>query len=271
MFFYLVFCLFFCLNFRWSCISGSVSLFQNWTLASRCTSNQPALTRCLVFSEHFLVVGEPFEIKITEYNSMLAGCLKVGVTDLNLSDEHVRKNLPVSIKRIPSNVWYVSGNEIRYNTMLLKRSMASLEWLRIGDRITLELTSARNLRVLLNSEDMNISFSNVAQDVYAVVELQGPVMAVQIISMQVPMSPLRPCSLRLQDSLDLGLDPLKNQDSMLESIDSETPFFEFSDIHGRNIQLLDDRRVAQRIQSYNQAIVCVAKPLCKGHSISVSC
>lgn len=201
---------------------------------------------------------------------MLAGCLKVGVTDLNLSDEHVRKNLPVSIKRIPSNVWYVIGNEIRYNTMLLKRSMASIEWLRIGDRITLELTSARNLRVLLNSEDMNISFSNVAQDVYAVVELQGPVMAVQIISMQVPMSPLRPCSLRLQDSLDLGLDPLKNQDSMLESIDSETPYFEFSDIHGRNIQLLDDRRIAQRLQSYNQAIVCIAKPLCKGHSISVS-
>lgn len=199
---------------------------------------------------------------------MLAGFLKIGVTDLNLSDEHVRKNLPVSMKRIPSNVWYVSGNEIRYNTMLLKRSMASLEWLRIGDRITLELTSTRNLRVLLNSEDMNISFSNVAQDVYAVVELQGPVMAVQIISMQVPMSPLRPCSLRLQDSLDL--DPLKNQDSMLESIDSETPYFEFSDIHGRNIQLLDDRRIANRLQSYNQAIVCISKPLCKGHSISVS-
>lgn len=255
---------------RWSCISGGVSLFQNWTLASRCTSNQPALTRCLVFSEHFLVVGEPFEIKITEYNSMLAGCLKIGVTDLNLSDEHVRKNLPISMKRIPSNVWYVSGNEIRYNTMLLRRSMASLEWLRIGDRITLELTSARNLRVLLNSEDMNIHFSNVAKDVYAVVECCGPVMAVQIISMQVPMSPLRPCSLRLQDSLDLGMDPLKNQDSMLESIDSETPYFEFSDIHGKNIQLLDDRRVAQRTQSYNQAIVCIAKPLCKGHSISVS-
>lgn len=108
------------------------------------------------------------------------------------------------------------------------------------------------------------------QDAYVVVELQGPVMAVQIISMQVPMSPLRPCSLRLQDSLDFGMDPLKNQDSMLESIDSETPFFEFSDIHGKYIQLLDDRRMAQRTQSYNQAIICIAKPLCKGHSISVS-
>lgn len=40
--------------------------------------------------------------------------------------------------------------------------MASLEWLRTGDRITLELTSTRTLKVLLNSEDMNISFPNVS-------------------------------------------------------------------------------------------------------------
>lgn len=130
-------------------------------MASRCTTFMPALSRCLVFSEQYLVVGEPFEIKITEYNSMLAGCLRIGVTDLNLSDEHVRKNTPISMKQIPANIWYVSGNEIRYNTTLLRHSMASLEWLRIGDRVTLELTSARTLRVLLNSEDMNISFSNI--------------------------------------------------------------------------------------------------------------
>lgn len=102
------------------------------------------------------------------------------------------------------------------------------------------------------------------------VELQGAIMAVQVTSAQGPTSPLRPCSLRLQDSLELGLDPLKNQDSMLESIESESGFFEFSDTHGKNIQLMDDKRSAFRTQSYNHAMVCVTKPLCKGHSISVS-
>lgn len=95
-------------------------------------------------------------------------------------------------------------------------------------------------------------------------------MAVQVISLQGPTSPLRPRSLRLQDSLDLGIDPLKNQDSMLESIDSEAPLFEFSDAHGKNIQLSDDRRTARRTQSFNQATVCISRPLCKGQSISVS-
>lgn len=95
-------------------------------------------------------------------------------------------------------------------------------------------------------------------------------MACQVISTQGPASPLRPCSLRLQDSLEFGVDPLKNQDSMLESIESEALQFEFSEYHGKNIQLSDDKRVAHRIYSYNHGIVSVTKPLCKGHSISVS-
>lgn len=95
-------------------------------------------------------------------------------------------------------------------------------------------------------------------------------MAVQVISSQGPTSPLRPCSLRLQDSLDFGVDPLNKQDSMLESIDSEMQTYEFSELHGKHVRLLDEHRSAMRVQSYNQGVVFVGKPLCKGESISVS-
>ncbi|KFB46796.1 hypothetical protein ZHAS_00014801 [Anopheles sinensis] len=256
---------------RWSCISGnSVTLMHNWTLATRCSNS--ALSHCLVFSDRPLVVGETFEIKITEVNPLYAGCLRVGATDLNLSDEHVRKNIPISMRRIPANVWYVSGNEVRHNSTLLQKSLASLEWLRAGDRIAIELTPSRTLRILLNSEDMNINFAGLPDpgDVFAVVELIGSTMAVQVISSQGPSSPLRPCSLRLQDSLELGLDPLNKQDSMLESIDSDSLSMEFSELYiGKNVTLGDERKSAARVQSYNQAVVCLSKPLCKGHSVSV--
>lgn len=108
------------------------------------------------------------------------------------------------------------------------------------------------------------------QDVYVVVELQGSTMAVQVISSQGPTSPLRPFSLRLQDSLEFGVDPLNKQDSMLESIESEALVYEFSEIYGKNIRLLEEHRSAIRSHSYNNGLVFVTKPLCKGDSISVS-
>lgn len=51
---------------------------------------------------------------------------------------------------------------MRHNSKFIQRSMASLEWLRVDDRITLELTAARTLKILLNSEEMNVAFPNVS-------------------------------------------------------------------------------------------------------------
>lgn len=52
-------------------------------------------------------------------------------------------------------------------------------------------------------------------------------------------------------------------------MDSESLLYEFSESISKNIQLLEDKKSAIRTKSYNQAIVCITKPLCKGHSITI--
>lgn len=251
--------------------SGDVSLTDNQTVAG---TRGEAWSQGLAFSSNVLEVGEHMEVRVTRMNLKNAGCLKIGVTDLNLNDGRLTKNLPPLLRQLPGNNYFASGDGVWHNRALLNRSLASLEWLRPGDTLTVELTPSRCVRILVNGEDMNIQFPNVdTRDLYLVVELQGATVAVEIVSTVGPSSPLRPCSLRLQDSLEYVLDPLKQQgDSMLESIDSDFFTFEFAhDFHGENVKITDDRKMGHRVKSYNFGCIGIPKPLCKGHSICVSC
>lgn len=251
--------------------SGDLTITDNQTVASAANFDNP-LSQGLIFSANALEVGEYMEVKVTEMNLIYAGCLKVGVTDLNLNDQRLTKNLPRMLKQLPANVYYVSCDMVMHNKVLQNRSLASLEWLRCGDTITVELTTARTVRILLNGEEMNIQFNNIdTRDLYMVIELSGATQSVELISTVGPSSPLRPCSLRLQDSLEYVLDTLTKQDSMLESIDSDFFTFEFSnDSHGDHVRMTDDKKMTHRFKSYNYGCVGIAKPLCKGHSICVS-
>lgn len=135
-----------------------------------------------------------------------------------------------------------------------------------------------------------------------VIELSGSVSGVQITSLQGPRSPLRPCALRLQDSLDFAMDHVNKHDSMLgkqlfnislyimnqmqfytmgyymfdlllfylESLEVDNPNFEFCDYFGKNIKLNSCRKIARRVKSYNNGIVFTNKPLVRGQQIMVS-
>lgn len=85
----------------------------------------------------------------------------------------------------------------------------SLDWLRIGDKIGMKRTNEGSLKFYVNGEDMGIAASNIPEMVYAVVELFGTTVAVSITSSKQQNPIISPnASLRLQDSLELLLDPM---------------------------------------------------------------
>ena len=85
----------------------------------------------------------------------------------------------------------------------------SLDWLREDDKIGLKRTQEGNLKFYINGEDMGVAASNIPESIHAIVQLFGSTIAVCITSTKQQNSVVSPsASLRLQDSLELLLDPM---------------------------------------------------------------
>lgn len=108
------------------------------------------------------------------------------------------------------NVFMCIGNQVRHKGHCLCWNYCpSLDWLRVGDKIGLKRTNEGNLKFYVNREDMGVAATNVPEMCYAVVELFGSTVAVCVTSTKQQNTAISPnASLRLQDSLELLLDPM---------------------------------------------------------------
>ncbi|KAK9298978.1 hypothetical protein QLX08_007891 [Tetragonisca angustula] len=254
----------------------NVQLNADRTIATRCREYNNAI----LLSEVPLENNELFEIAIREVAREWSGCLRLGIVKNESGNWLTSMNLVPGMGSISTDAWYLTGNEVRHNGYVLCMNYCpSLEWLRVGDKVGLKRTHEGNLKFYINGEDMGIAASNIPEMVYAVVDLFGSTVTVNITSSKQQNNAVSPnASLRLQDSLELLLDPmppiLRNDTGMDTSVDvSEgklindaalTPTqsaahfigesdwsYEFHENHGRNIQL-ETKTSARRVASYNQ-------------------
>ncbi|XP_043671711.1 neuralized-like protein 4 [Vespula pensylvanica] len=269
-------------------VGSNIQLNNEKTVATRRREH----TNAVLLSETPLDNNEIFEIAIQETASEWSGCLKIGVISNESGNWLKPTNRVPDITSIPTNAWYLTGNEIRHSGYVLCPNYCpSLEWLCVGDKIGMKRTHDGNLKFYINGEDMGIAASNVPEMVYAIIELFGSTVAINITSSKHQNTAISPnASLRLQDSLELLLDPMppviKNDAGMDTSIDisegklandttltptqavnhlsGETNWnYEFHENHGRNIEL-DRKVIARRVASYNQGVVMSSRPLIKG-------
>lgn len=92
--------------------------------------------------------------------------------------------------------------------------------MRSGDRIILKRTNEGALRFFINSEDMGVAVNNLPETVYVVIELFGTCTSVRVTSVR-QMQPVSPtvASIRMQDSLDLMLEPLSQDDTKTDNVE----------------------------------------------------
>ncbi|XP_077021862.1 neuralized-like protein 4 isoform X3 [Tamandua tetradactyla] len=245
----------------------NVTLEEDGTRAVRATG----YAHGLVFSTKELRPEEVFEVKIEELDEKWAGSLRLGLTTLPPGEMGPGAGggpgLPPSLPELRmKTTWMVSSCEVRRDGQLQRMNYGrNLERLGVGSRVGVRRGADDTMHILVDGEDMGPAATGIAKNVWAVLDLYGPVRSVSIVS-----------STRLEESegtqppspsLDTGSEGEEEDEGEEQSLGGQDQVaimptaLEFLENHGKNILLSNGNRTATRVASYNQGIVVINQPL----------
>nr|XP_053766531.1 neuralized-like protein 4 isoform X5 [Desmodus rotundus] len=228
----------------------------------------------LVFSTKELKTEEVFEVKVEELDEKWAGSLRIGLTTLAPGEMGPGAGggpgLPPSLPELRTKTtWMVSSCEVRRDGLLQRMNYGrNLERLGVGSRVGIRRGTDDSMHVLVDGEDMGPAATGIAKNVWAVLDLYGPVRSVSIVSstrLEEPegTQPPSPSSDTGSEG-DEGDEDDEDEEHGLGGQDQVAIMptaLEFLENHGKNILLSNGNRTATRVASYNQGIVVISQPL----------
>ncbi|XP_077749008.1 neuralized-like protein 4 isoform X2 [Canis aureus] len=225
----------------------------------------------LVFSTKELKTEEVFEVKVEELDEKWAGSLRLGLTTLAPGEMGPGAGggpgLPPSLPELRTKTtWMVSSCEVRRDGQLQRMNYGrSLERLGVGSRVGIRRGADDTMHILVDGEDMGPAATGIAKNVWAVLDLYGPVRSVSVVSstrLEEPEGTQPP-----SPSSDTGSEAEEDDDGEEHSLRGQSQVammstsLEFLENHGKNILLSNGNRTATRVASYNQGIVVINQPL----------
>ncbi|KAM5214872.1 neuralized-like protein 4 isoform 3-T3 [Hipposideros larvatus] len=225
----------------------------------------------LVFSTKELKTEEVFEVKVEELDEKWAGSLRLGLTTLvpgEMGPGAVSSpGLPPSLPELRTKTtWMVSSCEVRRDGQLQRMNYGrNLERLGVGSRVGIRRGTDDTMHILVDGEDMGPAATGIAKNVWAVLDLYGPVRSVSIVSstkLEEPEGTQPP-----SPSSDTGSEGEEDDEGEEHGLGGQDQVaiiptaLEFLENHGKNILLSNGNRTATRVASYNQGIVVISQPL----------
>ncbi|XP_012868581.1 PREDICTED: neuralized-like protein 4, partial [Dipodomys ordii] len=225
----------------------------------------------LVFSTKELKADEVFEVKVEELDEKWAGSLRLGLTTLAPGEMGPGAGggpgLPPSLPELRTKTtWMVSSCEVRRDGQLQRMNYGrNLERLGVGSRVGIRRGTDDTMHILVDGEDMGPAASGIAKNVWAVLDLYGPVRSVSIVSssrIEEPESTQPP-----SPSSDTGSEGEDDDEGEERGLGDQNQVgiiptaLEFLENHGKNILLSNGNCTATRVASYNQGIVVISQPL----------
>ncbi|XP_054431724.1 neuralized-like protein 4 isoform X4 [Pteronotus mesoamericanus] len=225
----------------------------------------------LVFSTKELKSEEVFEVKVEELDEKWAGSLRIGLTTLAPGETGPGAGggpgLPPSLPELRTKTtWMVSSCEVRRDGLLQRMNYGrNLERLGVGSRVGVRRGTDDSMHILVDGEDMGPAATGIAKNVWAVLDLYGPVRSVSIVSstrLEEPEGTQPP-----SPSSDIGSEGDEDEEDEEHGLGGQDQVaimptaLEFLENHGKNILLSNGNRTATRVASYNQGIVVISQPL----------
>uniref|UniRef100_A0A8C0QXJ2 Neuralized-like protein 4 n=1 Tax=Canis lupus dingo TaxID=286419 RepID=A0A8C0QXJ2_CANLU len=226
----------------------------------------------LVFSTKELKTEEVFEVRGGELDEKWAGSLRLGLTTLAPGEMGPGAGggpgLPPSLPELRTKTtWMVSSCEVRRDGQLQRMNYGrSLERLGVGSRVGIRRGADDTMHILVDGEDMGPAATGIAKNVWAVLDLYGPVRSVSVVSstrLEEPEGTQPP-----SPSSDTGSEAEEDDDGedwashgQPHQVAMMSTSLEFLENHGKNILLSNGNRTATRVASYNQGIVVINQPL----------
>ncbi|XP_008151758.2 neuralized-like protein 4 isoform X1 [Eptesicus fuscus] len=225
----------------------------------------------LVFSTKELKTEEVFEVKVEELDEKWAGSLRIGLTTLAPGEMGPGAGggpgVPPSLPELRTKTtWMVSSCEVRRDGLLQRMNYGrNLERLGVGSRVGIRRGADDSMHILVDGEDMGPAATGIAKNVWAVLDLYGPVRSVSIVSstrLEEPEGTQPP-----SPSSDTGSEGDEDEEDEEHGLGGEDQVaimptaLEFLENHGKNILLSNGNRTATRVASYNQGIVVISQPL----------
>nr|KAF6457804.1 neuralized E3 ubiquitin protein ligase 4 [Rousettus aegyptiacus] len=142
----------------------------------------------LVFSTKELRAEEVFEVKVEELDEKWAGSLRLGLTTLAPgemgSGAGGGPGLPPSLPELRTKTtWMVSSCEVMRDGQLQRMNYGrNLERLGVGSRVGIRRGTDDTMHIVIDGEDMGPAATGIAKNVWAVLDLYGPVRSVSIVS-----------------------------------------------------------------------------------------
>nr|XP_006813437.1 PREDICTED: neuralized-like protein 4-like [Saccoglossus kowalevskii] len=242
-------------DLRFHHLHGANAMITNNGLTACRPNATGEFNDAIVMSNRTLRTGELFEVVIEKMVDRWSGSIEAGVTAIHPTD----LDFPSTMTDIDYNTWMLSGSAVMQDGTTVKNGyLLDLDTISVNSRIGMMRALDGSLHYFVDGVDMGVACTDIAENVYAVIDLYGQCSQATIVQ----------STIRDNHTLSNSSNALLIEHP-IPSVHRVRILHKFHQYCGKNISIRSSGCSAYRIRSFNHGIIFSSRPLKTGELFEV--